>query len=91
MFPHIVTTPKLPGKSFPIAIIGTGGIVKDAHLPAYKKAGFPVWGLMDKTKARADALAAAFSECPHCLSIAPRVNLNLSVEVPGSPCFCCLA
>lgn len=64
MFPHIVTTPKLPGKSFPIAIIGTGGIVKDAHLPAYKKAGFPVWGLMDKTKARADALAAAFS-VPH--------------------------
>jgi len=26
----------------PIVSIGAGGIVRDAHLPAYKKAGFPV-------------------------------------------------
>ena len=30
------TWPK-PSKNNPIIIIGTGGIVKDAHLPAYKK------------------------------------------------------
>ena len=30
----------MPSKRNPIIIIGTGGIVKDAHLPAYKKAGF---------------------------------------------------
>lgn len=41
----------------PIVIIGTGGIVKDAHLPAYRKAGFPVWGLVNRTVARAQALA----------------------------------
>ena len=35
------TWPK-PSKNNPIIIIGTGGIVKDAHLPAYKKAGFDV-------------------------------------------------
>jgi len=29
--------PKLPGKLFPFLIIGTGGIVKNAHLPAYRE------------------------------------------------------
>ncbi len=28
----------LPKTMLPIVIIGAGGIVKDAHLPAYKKA-----------------------------------------------------
>ncbi len=46
MIPNIATTPRLPERTFPIAIIGTGGIVKDAHLPAYRKAGFPVWGII---------------------------------------------
>lgn len=58
--PEIVTTPELPSQVFPIAIFGTGGIVKDAHLPAYKKARFPVWGLMNRTRSRAEALAAEF-------------------------------
>lgn len=51
------TTPLLPTQTYPIAIIGTGGIVKDAHLPAYRKAGFPVWGLMNRTESRARTLA----------------------------------
>ncbi|MCB1130909.1 MAG: Gfo/Idh/MocA family oxidoreductase [Verrucomicrobiae bacterium] len=52
--------PRLPAKPFPILVIGTGGIVKDAHLPAYKMAGFPVWGLYNRTRARADELAAQY-------------------------------
>ena len=32
----------------PIAIVGAGGIVQYAHLPAYRKAGFPVVGLFDR-------------------------------------------
>ena len=52
--------PKLPAKPFPILIIGTGGIVKDAHLPAYKMAGFPVWGLYNRTRSRAEELAAQY-------------------------------
>ncbi len=40
------TTASLPKKTFPILIVGTGGIVKDAHLPAYRLAGFPVWGAL---------------------------------------------
>ena len=42
----------------PIIIIGAGGIVRDAHLPAYKKAGFPVIGLHDKSWERAEELAS---------------------------------
>lgn len=52
--------PILPTKRFPILIIGAGGIVKDAHLPAYRLAGFPVWGLYNRTRDRAAALAKEF-------------------------------
>ncbi len=47
----------LPSAARPIVIIGTGGIVNDAHLPAYRKAGFAVAGIfdVDADKARATA------------------------------------
>ena len=47
-----------PTQPRPIVIIGAGGIVNDAHLPAYRLAGFPVAGIFDIDRARADALAA---------------------------------
>ena len=47
----------MPTTLRPIVIIGTGGIVRDAHLPAYRKAGFAVAGLYDPDRARAEALA----------------------------------
>src|SRR5690606_34024868 len=50
----------LPKTKLPIVIIGAGGIVKDAHLPAYKKAGFEVIGIVNRTRAKAEALAAEF-------------------------------
>ena len=50
----------IPSKTSPIIIIGTGGIVKDAHLPAYKKAGFEVAGLYDVDKDKADLLAKEY-------------------------------
>ncbi|NCA18336.1 MAG: gfo/Idh/MocA family oxidoreductase, partial [Actinobacteria bacterium] len=31
----------------PVAIVGAGGIVDGAHLPAYKKAGVEVIGIFD--------------------------------------------
>ena len=52
--------PELPRSVSPILIIGTGGIVKDAHLPAYRMAGFPVWGLYNRTRERAEALAREY-------------------------------
>ncbi|WP_295767024.1 Gfo/Idh/MocA family oxidoreductase [uncultured Mucilaginibacter sp.] len=50
--------PILPQTPLPIIIIGAGGIVADAHLPAYKKAGFSVVGITNRTRARAEKLAA---------------------------------
>lgn len=41
----------------PIVIIGAGSIVSDAHLPAYRKAGYPVLGIHDPDRDKAQALA----------------------------------
>lgn len=52
--------PQLPQTQQPIIIIGAGGIVGDAHLPAYKLAGFEVYGIVNRTKAKAQKLADEF-------------------------------
>ncbi|MGH9584640.1 MAG: Gfo/Idh/MocA family protein, partial [Bryobacteraceae bacterium] len=44
----------------PILIIGAGGIVHDAHLPAYRKAGFSVIGIHDLEESKAETLAKKF-------------------------------
>ncbi|MCA5004733.1 Gfo/Idh/MocA family protein [Sphingobacterium bovistauri] len=54
----------LPKVNLPIVIIGAGGIVRDAHLPAYQKAGFNVFGIINRTRAKAEVLAQEF-EIPH--------------------------
>ncbi len=69
--------PRLPDKPFPILVIGTGGIVKDAHLPAYRMAGFPVWGLYNRTRSRADALAEEYG--------ISRVFDDLDAAIAASP------
>jgi predicted dehydrogenase len=48
----------LPTAPRPIVIIGAGGIVSDAHLPAYRKAGLPVAGVFDLDTAKAGAVAS---------------------------------
>lgn len=57
----LVQAHPLPARPAPIVIIGTGGIVADAHLPAYRKAGFPVAGLYDRDRTRATALARSWN------------------------------
>jgi predicted dehydrogenase len=52
--------PALPDVPRPIVSLGAGGIVHDAHLPAYRKAGFQVAGLYDLNLERARALASQF-------------------------------
>ncbi|WP_255551257.1 Gfo/Idh/MocA family oxidoreductase [Granulicella sp. dw_53] len=49
-----------PRVARPIILIGAGGIVHDAHLPAYAKAGFPVLAVVDPDQEKAHALAAKF-------------------------------
>ncbi len=50
----------LPTHPRPIVIIGAGGIVRDAHLPAYSRYGLPVHAIVNRTTERAEALAAEF-------------------------------
>ena len=49
--------PQLPTRPRPIVSIGAGGIVHDAHYPAYGKAGFPVHGIYDPNQDRARSMA----------------------------------
>jgi predicted dehydrogenase len=57
---NIPYKPLLPLEEHPIIIIGAGGIVGDAHLPAYRQAGFKVFGIVDPLKAKAEKIAAEF-------------------------------
>lgn len=88
--PSIVdVTPQLPAVPFPILIIGSGGIVKDAHLPAYRIAGFPVWGIYNRTRPRAEALAAefgigrVFDDLDEAIAAAPE-NIIFDLALPAS-------
>ena len=51
---HLLLPPQV---ACPIAICGAGGIVNDAHLPAYRKAGFTVTGIYDQNGEAAHRVA----------------------------------
>jgi predicted dehydrogenase len=50
----------MPKKTAPVILFGAGGIVNDAHLPAYQLAGFPVIGIHDPDVEKARRLATRF-------------------------------
>jgi predicted dehydrogenase len=75
----------MPSKPRPIVIIGTGGIVADAHLPAYRKAGFEVAGLFDLDQDRARTLAAQW-DVPHVFaSIEEAARADAVFDVAAPP------
>jgi predicted dehydrogenase len=53
-------SPVMPDNPLPIVIIGAGGIVRDAHLPAYEIAKFPVAGIYDASPGKAQLLVDSF-------------------------------
>lgn len=61
----------------PIVLFGAGGIVKDAHLPGYARAGYRVHSIYNRTAPRAEALAteygisAVFTEVSDIVAGAP--------------------
>lgn len=67
----------LPSRPRPIVIIGAGGIVNDAHLPAYRLAGFPVAGVFDIDGDKARTLAAKWD-------IPAFVTLEEAIATPGA-------
>jgi predicted dehydrogenase len=64
----------------PIVSIGAGGIVHDAHLPAYRKAGFPSAAIVDPDVNKAAALAAQF--------YIPQVFASIPEALPKLPSEC---
>jgi predicted dehydrogenase len=50
----------MPSRPLPIVSIGAGGIVRDAHYPAYRKAGFEIFGLFDASTSAARRTASEF-------------------------------
>ena len=71
---------ELPHASYPIYIIGAGSIVKDAHLPAYKIAGFEVAGITNRTRSTADKLAKEYG--------IPKVFDSVDELIAGAPSKC---
>jgi len=82
-------TPQLPSEKRPIYIIGAGGIVNTAHLPAYQIAGFNVQGIFDiafdraKTTAENFSIPKVFTGLGEMIAAAPP-NAVFDVAVPGS-------
>jgi len=64
----------------PIVSIGAGGIVHDSHLPAYRKAAFPVVALIDPDRDKAGALATKFA--------VPHTYATITEALPHLPSEC---
>ena len=69
--------PLLPSRPRPIVSIGGGAIVRDAHLPTYKLAGFPVECIYDLDAQKAEALARDFG--------IPRIARSLTEAINSAP------
>ncbi|MEX2564423.1 MAG: Gfo/Idh/MocA family oxidoreductase [Cyclobacteriaceae bacterium] len=57
---NVNQSPEMPENSLPIVIIGAGGIVSDAHLPAYAIAEFQVVGIYDVSPEKARLLTETY-------------------------------
>ena len=81
--------PPQPTTPRPIVILGGGGIVRAAHLPAYRKSLFPVIGIADVEPGRAADLASDFNVPHNFDSVAAAVRFAppdavFDVAVPAS-------
>ena len=75
-----------PSRPRPIAIVGAGGIVRTAHLPVYRRLGFPIAGLFDIDPDRARAAAQEFAVSRVYASLeeaAADPGVVFDVAVPG--------
>jgi hypothetical protein len=81
--------PPRPKAARPIVILGAGGIVRAAHLPAYAKAGFPVIAVADSASGKASELASergiahSFDTIEEAVRFAPS-DAVFDVAVPAS-------
>ena len=86
--------PCLQAEPRPIVIIGAGGIAREAHLPAYRKAGLPVAAIVDQDGMRAADLAAEFGVARHAAGLESLGRLDsvvYDVAVPAAQLLSVLA
>jgi predicted dehydrogenase len=87
--PEVHISAPQPKQPRPIVSIGAGGIVHDAHLPAYRKAGLPVVAITDLDRNKAESLAKTFgiakvaASVSEAASYAPR-DAVFDVAVPAT-------
>ncbi|QEC51118.1 putative dehydrogenase [Anseongella ginsenosidimutans] len=67
----------LPESPRPIVVIGAGGIMEEAHLPAYLKAGWPVQSIYDIQPEKAERLAGIFG--------IPKVHSSIEALIRHAP------
>jgi len=72
--PPFQQSPILPADPRQIVSIGAGGIVRAAHLPAYRKAGWKVASVFDKDRATAEAVARDFGIGRVCATLDEAVS-----------------
>src|SRR5215469_16740082 len=81
VFPRLDYKPKLPRNlDRGIGIVGAGGIVNYAHLPAYKKAGFKVLAITDQKIEAAEKTAREHGIPNVCASVDELLR-NPQVEI----------
>ena len=69
----------MPAHPRPIVIFGAGSIVRDAHLPAYQAAGFPIAGLYDPDIAKAKSIGQKFN-----VPVLARARTPFGASLPSS-------
>jgi predicted dehydrogenase len=72
----------LRGTPLPIVLVGAGGIVRNAHLPAYRKGGLPVVAIVDRDRQRAQELASEWG-----IGISGAALPSVLPQLHGSPIF----
>ena len=81
--------PPRPKTPRPIVVLGAGGIVRAAHLPAYAKVGFPVIAIADSASGKAAELASekgiahSFDSIQDAVRFAPS-DAIFDIAVPAS-------
>ena len=85
--PDLIQSWPRPSAPRPIVVIGAGAIVRTAHLPVYRRLGFPVVGIVDIDSEHARATAREFGIATVYPSLADAVRqaspVIFDLAVPG--------
>src|SRR6266849_10985152 len=84
--PELIQAWPRPSHPRPIVVVGAGAIVRTAHLPVYRRLGYPIAGIVDidperaRATAREFAIGTVYASLGDAVAAAPAV---FDVAVPG--------